>query len=75
MRIRGSLENTDNIDTGIHPIYFNIIIIVYELQAKSSYMASCNLNLTSFEAIYITLFDLESKKNGKTNNTCIKEVI
>jgi hypothetical protein len=60
---------------GIHLIYFSIIVIIYELQAKSSYLASFNLKLTSFEAIYITHYLIQKVKKWKPKNTCIKEDI
>ena len=51
---------------GIRLIYFSIIVIIYELQAKSSYLASFNLKLTNFEAIYITHYLIQKvKKNEK----------
>jgi hypothetical protein len=51
-----------NTDMGIRLIYFSIIVIIYELQAKSSYLASFNLKLTSFEAIYITHYLIQKVK-------------
>jgi len=50
---------------GIRLIYFSIIIIIYELQAKSSYLASFNLKLTNFEAIYITHYLIQKVKKMK----------
>ena len=54
-----------NTDMGIRLIYFSIIIIIYELQAKSSYLASFNLKLTNFEAIYITHYLIQKVKKMK----------